>query len=211
MITRLQMLSIFGLFALSGCVPGIESSEVQLDQQSLKNKAIVITKIYSPNNETLAFSDSKHVRTEWERMGESVKGQNRIKYDLSAQGLFPGWNASSLHAHMIEPGTYRLNSIRYTVGKTTFSQRADTLGRTTFTANAGEVLYIGTIKIDAYSDAGTLEIEDDYNEAVKYAKEHLPQLNKPVEKRMMQNYTLLNALEELREAHEKMTQAIKKN
>lgn len=181
---RLNMLLIFSLVVLTGCGPNLQSSEIKTDKTSLDSKAIVITRIHAPFKTIFGGKSDSKVDSIWQKIDQSKSEDNKILYNLGREGLFSDWNTNAIHDHMVEPGTYFLKKMTYERGNyhhTITLPQAEML----FKAKPGEVIYIGDIKVIESEGRASVEIEDHYDDAVKYFKESRPEINKPVQKRLV--------------------------
>jgi hypothetical protein len=204
MNTMLRVLPLLCLMALTGCLTNIQSTEIKADDKSLNSKAIVLTKAYAPTNSIFAFTDAFHVVNYWERVDQDTKPEDRIHYDLSESFWTRGFGSPTVSAHMVEPGTYVLKDMRFQTGNVNYSIKMDPMNPTTFKVAAGEVVYIGDLKVNAGWTDATLELEDNYDDAVKAFKTEMPNLNKPVEKRLLQSVDLGHAIKMLKQLKEEL-------
>jgi len=182
-----RAVSLLSLLALTSCTPHIQSTELKTDDQSLASKAIVLTKVYAPNHNLIALTDAFQVENYWEKLDNDTKPENRIHYNLSESFWTRGLGSPSVSAHMVEPGTYVLKDMRFKTGNINYTIKMDPMNPTTFKVAAGEVVYIGDLKVNVDDTNKTLELEDKYDEAALAFKSEMPGLNKPVIKRLMQS------------------------
>lgn len=90
---------------------------------------------------------------------------------------------------MIEPGMYFLKKMTFQRGNVhfTITLPLDTL--MFFKAKAGEVIYIGDLQIVEGVRGASVVINDHYNDAINYFKENRPEINKPIQKRLVRGLT----------------------
>ncbi len=198
---------LLSLLVLTSCTPNIQSTELKTDDQSLASKAIVLTKVYAPNHNLIALTDAFQVENYWEKLDNDSKPENRIRYDFSESIWTRGFGSPTVSAHMVEPGTYVLKDMRFQTGNVNYSIRMDPMSPTTFKVAAGEVVYIGDLKVNVGWTDATLELEDKYDEAVKTFKTEMPNLNKLVEKRLMQSVDLGHDIKMLKQLKEELDKA----
>jgi hypothetical protein len=187
----IKFLPVLALFMLTACGPNLQSSDIKSDKNSLDNKAIVITRIHAPYTTFFGNKTDNQVNSIWERLDKTRTAEEKINYDLSRTGLFSEYNTFAIHDHMIEPGVYFLKRMTFKRGNTHFTITLphDTL--MFFKAKAGEVIYIGDLQIVENGRRASVVINDHYNDAVKYFKENRPEINKPIQKRLVLGVSLI--------------------
>jgi hypothetical protein len=203
----IKILPILCLFILTGCAPNLQSSEIKADKISQENMAIVITRIYAPyKNYYGRIADTK-VSSIWERYEPTQTAEHKIHYNLSQSRQVSDFDAFGMHDHMIEPGTYFFKKLTFERDFThttmfyTITSPPDQA--VVFHANAGEVVYIGDIKVTESNGSATVMVEDHYDDAVKYFKENRPEIHKPIQKRLVVGFSHI-MLKEFKKALDQM-------
>jgi hypothetical protein len=169
---------------LGGCGPTLQSTDIKTDKNSLDSKAIVITRIHAPFTNIFGSQTDYKVNSTWEKIDSNKSSADKIRYNLGREGFFSAYNTNAMHDHMIEPGTYFLKVMTYQSGNIHYTI---TLPRSEmiFMAKAGEVVYIGDLKVENFDNVLSLKVEDNYEDAVKHFKEARPEINKPIQKRIL--------------------------
>lgn len=186
-----KILPILALFTLTSCAPNLQSSDIKTDKNSLDSKAIVITRIHAPYTTFFGNTTDNRVNSIWERFDRTKTDENKINYDLSRTGIFSEYNTFAMHDHMIEPGTYFLKKMTFQRGNAHYTITLPTDTLMLFKAKAGEVLYIGDLQIIESGRKASVVIKDHYDDAVKYFKESKPEINKPIQKKLVRGLTIM--------------------
>lgn len=176
-----KALCLINTLILAGCSGDFQSSEVQLNERALADKAVVVTRIHAPHQNMVLGETDSEVSSVW------VNSSNPdIKYNFYVPGAFSYFYPSDLQEHMVAPGTYVLRSMQYKINGVQHDISFSKDTRISFTAQPGEVVYVGDIQIiNPKGDGTSLTIADRYEEAHKQLPKDLPGLQKNLEKRLI--------------------------
>jgi hypothetical protein len=175
------ILSAIGLIILTGCASTLPSMEVQQDEKSLKEKAVVVIGARAPYT-NLWGPTVANVSSVW----VSKDGSQR-EYQFTTPGIFSQYRPNSAHEYMIEPGTYELKNLTFKTRDTANTLTFARPSNITFTAQAGDLVYVGDVEVTGTDNNDyALKLADKYEEAAQHVKETLPKLRKPLEKRLIQ-------------------------
>ena len=176
-----KALPILGLITLSGCSSGFHSSELEMNDRSLAEKAIVVARIHAPHTNMVLGETDSVVCSVWQNTDNS-----ELKYNFYVPGALSYFQPADLQEHMIVPGTYALKSMRYKIYGTEYDLSFSKNTKITFTAKPGEVVYLGDIEIvNPKGGEYSLKVADNFEAAEKQLKRDLPGLNKPMETRLV--------------------------
>lgn len=186
MVSIKSVASITLALALTGCAGKYQNTDVNTEASELQKKAIVITNMNVPlKTKSLLGNDRDFpLQSYWHRVDGTV-GEKQLKYNFGRTGLFSAGDTGAYHEHMVEPGTYELDELAYTVSGSrlieTYSMKMTTKPKISFTVNAGEIVYIGDIQ--AGQGLRKIKFNDTYDKAVAYFKSAHPEINIPIQKK----------------------------
>lgn len=170
----LRIFYLMPILVLSAC-SHFQDSSISYDQKSLNEKAIVVIDGAAPFKYLFVLDGEVPVCSYWERIDPAAVGDKKIEYQFR----------EFYREHMILPGIYKMTGLGYKIGNYSYYMNLSAAD-VTFTAAPGEFIYLGDIIIkDAEKRTNTPLLEDAYEKSVVHVKRSLPDITKPLEKKLI--------------------------
>lgn len=196
---RNYFIIICSIFLLMGCTTKYMDESIYEDKFLQKKSAIVIIRMLYPGT-LWGFSNRFPVLTYWTKMDNDDRVQ-KVEYCFNSQTLF---SAPALKAYMVEPGYYILDKIEFSDTRVRYFSMVPGWDPhkkvplyASFEVKAGEVVYLGDVKIEPYRNRFDIKISDEFMSAQAFFKSEYPTITTPVIKRLINpGISLSNDIEE---------------